>query len=127
LFEVSNSVVLQEFESVQLLSALIKGSGCRFGIDHFVLPEKGPEYLQILRPDYLKSNVTYLQDLLYDEETGVPERASTSSSKAWGSKSSPSTSKRANNSNRSKNSALRGFRDRTSQLWHWCETVGVKD
>jgi EAL domain-containing protein (putative c-di-GMP-specific phosphodiesterase class I)/GGDEF domain-containing protein len=70
LFEVSNSVVLQEFESVQLLSALIKGSGCRFGIDHFVLPEKGAEYLQILRPDYLKSNVTYLQDLLYDEETG---------------------------------------------------------
>ncbi len=69
-FEVSNAVVLHELESVEILASMVKKFGCRFGIDHFVLPEKGAEYLQSVRPDYIKSNVTYLQDLLYDQETG---------------------------------------------------------
>lgn len=69
-FEVSNSVVLNELESVQILASIIKGFGYRFGIDHFILPEKGAEYLQSVRPDYIKSNVAYLQDILCDKETG---------------------------------------------------------
>lgn len=69
-FEVSNSAVINEPESIQALSAMLKALGYRFGIDHFVLPEGGAKYLQRIRPDYLKSNATYLQDILYDKDTG---------------------------------------------------------
>ncbi|MBN2869534.1 MAG: EAL domain-containing protein [Campylobacterales bacterium] len=69
-FEVSNAVALNEPEAVQILSSMLKQQGHRFGIDHFVLPERGAEYLQAIRPDYVKSNGTYLQDMLYDKDTG---------------------------------------------------------
>ena len=69
-FEVSNAVAINEPEAVQILSSMLKQQGHRFGIDHFVLPESGAEYLQTIRPDYVKSNGTYLQDMLYDKDTG---------------------------------------------------------
>lgn len=69
-FEVSNSVAINELVALESLSSMLKTFGYRFGIDHFVLPESGAGYLQRIRPDYLKSNVTYLQDILYDKDTG---------------------------------------------------------
>ena len=69
-FEVSNSTALCEIESVQSLSKTVKKLGHRFGIDHFVLPESGAVYLQIIGPDYVKSNAGYLQDMMLDGETG---------------------------------------------------------
>jgi EAL domain-containing protein (putative c-di-GMP-specific phosphodiesterase class I)/GGDEF domain-containing protein len=69
-FEVSNPVAINEPEAVQVLSSMVKTFGDHFGIDHFVLPESGAEYLQAIRPDYIKSNATYLQDMLYDKDTG---------------------------------------------------------
>ncbi|HEX5670127.1 MAG TPA: LapD/MoxY N-terminal periplasmic domain-containing protein [Sulfuricurvum sp.] len=69
-FEVSNSIVVHEPEAVRTLSAMIKTFGYRFGIDHFSIPEAGAGYLQSIRPDYVKSNGNYLQDMMVDHETG---------------------------------------------------------
>lgn len=69
-FEVSNSIAINELVALEALSVMLKTFGYRFGIDHFVLPESGAGYLQRIRPDYLKSNVTYLRDILYDNGTG---------------------------------------------------------
>ena len=69
-FEVSNTIALQEFEAVHSMCAVVKSFGDKFGIDHFVMPQKGAEYLQIIRPDYVKSNSAYLEDILGDHESG---------------------------------------------------------
>jgi EAL domain-containing protein (putative c-di-GMP-specific phosphodiesterase class I)/GGDEF domain-containing protein len=69
-FEVSNSTALHELEAVSALSAMIKMYGYRFGIDHFTIPEAGAYYLQAIRPDYIKANSAYLQDMIFDKETG---------------------------------------------------------
>jgi EAL domain-containing protein (putative c-di-GMP-specific phosphodiesterase class I) len=55
---------------VHSLCTVIKSFGDKFGIDHFVLPEKGAGYLQIIRPDYVKSNSAYLEDILGSHEVG---------------------------------------------------------
>lgn len=83
-FEVSNPVAINEPEAVQLLAAMLKEFGYRFGIDHFVLPESGAEYLQRVRPDYVKSNGTYLQDMLYDQETGQARESLNNLTKSLG-------------------------------------------
>jgi EAL domain-containing protein (putative c-di-GMP-specific phosphodiesterase class I) len=67
---VSNSTALHELEAVSALSAMIKMYGYRFGIDHFTIPEAGAYYLQAIRPDYIKANSAYLQDMIFDKETG---------------------------------------------------------
>lgn len=69
-FEISNSVVIHHLEAVQIIFSMIKTLGYRVGVDHFVLPEDGAEYLRIIRPDYIKANATYLYDILYDANTG---------------------------------------------------------
>ncbi|MDD2951372.1 MAG: EAL domain-containing protein, partial [Sulfuricurvum sp.] len=69
-FEVSNNTALHELEAVLALSAMIKMYGYRFGIDHFTIPEAGAYYLQAIRPDYIKANSAYLQDMIFDKETG---------------------------------------------------------
>lgn len=69
-FEVSNSIALHQLEAVRSLSAMVKVFGYRFGIDHFTIPEAGALYLQAIRPDYVKSNGTYLQDMMVDSDTG---------------------------------------------------------
>ena len=69
-FEVSNNTALHELEAVSALSAMIKMYGYRFGIDHFTIPEAGAYYLQAIRPDYIKANSAYLQDMIFDKETG---------------------------------------------------------
>jgi diguanylate cyclase (GGDEF)-like protein len=69
-FEVSNGIALNELQAVAAISATVKMLGCRFGIDHFTIPEAGAQYLQIIRPDYIKSNGTYLQDMMVEHDTG---------------------------------------------------------
>lgn len=69
-FEVSNTIALQELEAVSSISAIVKQYGCRFGIDHFTIPEAGAHYLQAIRPDYVKANGAYLRDMMFDKETG---------------------------------------------------------
>lgn len=69
-FEVSNTIALHELEAVHSLCAVVKTFGDQFGIDHFVMPEKGAAYLQIIRPDYVKSNSAYLEDILGDHKSG---------------------------------------------------------
>lgn len=69
-FEVTNMIALQELEAVHSICAVVKSFGDQFGIDHFVMPQKGASYLQIIRPDYVKSNSTYLEDILGNRESG---------------------------------------------------------
>lgn len=69
-FEVSNSIALSEIEALKALSTMLKHFGHRFGIDHFILPESGASYLQIISPDYVKANAEYLCDMMIDQENG---------------------------------------------------------
>lgn len=69
-FEVSNTIALQELEAVHSICTMIKQFGYKFGIDHFVLPHSGASYLQIIRPDYVKSNSAYLEDMLGARTSG---------------------------------------------------------
>ncbi len=69
-FEVSNTTALHDLEAVSTISAMVKMFGYRFGIDHFALPEAGAHYLQVIRPDYVKSNCAYLQDMMLDQSSG---------------------------------------------------------
>ncbi|MDD4949467.1 LapD/MoxY N-terminal periplasmic domain-containing protein [Sulfuricurvum sp.] len=69
-FEVSNSIALSEIDAVKNISMLVKSFGHRFGIDHFAIPESGAGYLQVIRPDYVKSNGSYLSDMMIDKENG---------------------------------------------------------
>lgn len=69
-FEVSNIIALQEIEAVYALSVVIKSFGDKFGIDHFVMPERGAKYLQEIRPTYVKSNHIYLEDILGNKDSG---------------------------------------------------------
>ncbi|MDD5052926.1 MAG: LapD/MoxY N-terminal periplasmic domain-containing protein [Sulfuricurvum sp.] len=69
-FEVSNTIAIHELEAVSAISAMVKMFGYHFGIDHFTIPETGAYYLQAIRPDYVKANSAYLQDMLFDKDTG---------------------------------------------------------
>ena len=69
-FEVTNMIALYELEAVHSICSVVKAFGDQFGIDHFVMPQKGASYLQIIRPDYVKSNSTYLEDILGNRESG---------------------------------------------------------
>jgi diguanylate cyclase (GGDEF)-like protein len=69
-FEVSNIIALSELGAVASLSSIVKMFGCRFGIDHFTIPDTGAVYLQVIRPDYVKSNAAYLKDMMVDHDTG---------------------------------------------------------
>lgn len=68
--EVSNIIALHELEAVHAIRNMVKEFGNKFGIDHFVMPERGAGYLQIIRPDYVKSNSAYLEDILGDYDSG---------------------------------------------------------
>ncbi|MDD3598270.1 LapD/MoxY N-terminal periplasmic domain-containing protein [Sulfuricurvum sp.] len=69
-FEVSNTTAIHELEAVSTIASMIKMFGYHFGIDHFTIPESGAHYLQAIRPDYVKANSAYLQDMMFDDTTG---------------------------------------------------------
>lgn len=74
-FEVSNTVALHELGAVSSLSSIIKMFGYRFGIDHFTIPASGVQYLQAICPDYIKANSAYLQDMMFDRDTGKTQES----------------------------------------------------
>lgn len=69
-FETHNTLALSASEHVLLLSQLLKRQKCHFGLDHFTMPSEGADYLQALRPDYLKASNAYLHDVFFDTHTG---------------------------------------------------------
>lgn len=69
-FEVSNFVAVNHIESIAFLSNILKKLGHNIGIDNFNLPEEGAHYLQVIRPDYVKVNTFYLQDLMINDVSG---------------------------------------------------------
>jgi diguanylate cyclase (GGDEF)-like protein len=83
-FEVSNSIAVAEIEALKTLSAMVKHFGHHFGIDHFTLPEGGAAYLQIIRPDYVKSNAEYLCDMMIDQESGTVRESLNNVTKSLG-------------------------------------------
>ncbi|MBD3805798.1 EAL domain-containing protein [Sulfuricurvum sp.] len=56
-------------QSVASLSSIVKMFCYRFGVDHFTIPASGAQYLQAIRPDYIKANSAYLQDMMFDHDT----------------------------------------------------------
>lgn len=69
-FEVSNTTALHELNAVSTISSMVKMFGYHFGIDHFALSDTGAHYLQVIRPDYIKSNCDYLKDMMVDQSSG---------------------------------------------------------
>lgn len=83
-FEVTNAIANSAPEEVTALSDMVKTFGYCFGIDHFVFPESGADYLQIIRPDYVKSNAIYLKDILYDNDTNSARESFNNLAKSLG-------------------------------------------
>ncbi|PHR56208.1 MAG: hypothetical protein COA44_08950 [Arcobacter sp.] len=68
-FEVSNHNLLNSINEAYSFSSMLKEIGYEFGIDRFSI-EKGTNlnYLQMIKPAYLKIDATYLQDMLQGEQ-----------------------------------------------------------
>lgn len=69
-FEITNNTALNATDLVVQVASIVRNIGYKFGIDHFVLPEYGAGYLQIIRPDYIKANASYLSDMMLDKASG---------------------------------------------------------
>jgi len=66
-FEISNRLILENIEAAVIFSKMLKDMGQLFGIDRFIIGEEGLEYLQELKPDYIKIDHAYLHDLILTE------------------------------------------------------------
>ena len=71
-FEVSNQTLLSALnEGLEFANAL-RESGHNFGIDRFSIEdESNLNYLQMLKPAYIKINSNYLHDMLQNEQGQV--------------------------------------------------------
>ncbi len=69
-FNVSNNIAIHEVEAINEFALMIKSLGHMFAIDYFVLPQTTPVYLQILRPDFLRINTSYIFDMIYGDTPG---------------------------------------------------------
>lgn len=69
-FEINNDLVLEELEISYKFYSMIKSFNHEIGIDNFILPEEGIDYLKFIQPNYIKSNGMYLYDMFYNEKTG---------------------------------------------------------
>ena len=71
-FEVSNQTLLSALnEGLEFANAL-RESGHNFGIDRFSIEdESNLNYLQMLKPEYIKINSNYLHDMLQNEQGHV--------------------------------------------------------
>lgn len=83
-FEVSNFIAYSEVDAVKNIRMMIKGFGHQFGIDHFTLPDGGAGYLQMIRPDYVKANSSYLSDIMIDKENGSARESLNNLTKSLG-------------------------------------------
>jgi len=71
-FEISNYNLLSSINEVYSFCKVLKESGHGFGIDRFSI-EKGTNlnYLQMIKPSYLKIDAAYLNDMLMGESTQI--------------------------------------------------------
>ncbi len=68
-FEISNQNVLGAINDAVIFSSLVRNSGHSFGIDRFSIKEQtNLNYLQMIKPEYLKIDATYLHDMLTGEQ-----------------------------------------------------------
>ena len=66
-FELSNSDVIENLDATMQLCNMLNNLGHFLGIDRFSITQNGLDYLQKLKPDYLKVNYSYLHDLVSSE------------------------------------------------------------
>ncbi len=68
-FEISNHNLLNAVNEVLVFSNLVKAAGHHFGIDRFTIEEgSNLNYLQMIKPAYIKIDSKYLYDMLQDKE-----------------------------------------------------------
>jgi len=68
-FEMSNHNLLSSLNEAYAFSSMLRESGHIFGIDRFSVEEGANlNYLQMIKPEYLKIDATYLQDMLTGEQ-----------------------------------------------------------
>lgn len=68
-FEISNHNVLGAITDAVAFSTLVKESGHHFGIDRFSIEEQANlNYLQMIKPEYLKIDSTYLHDMIKGDQ-----------------------------------------------------------
>ena len=68
-FEVSNYNLLSSINDAYSFSSILKETGHEFGIDRFsVEKDTNLNYLQMLKPSYLKIDSSYLHDMLKGEQ-----------------------------------------------------------
>jgi EAL domain-containing protein (putative c-di-GMP-specific phosphodiesterase class I) len=68
-FELSNRSLLGSLKEAFALAAMLRQSGHNFGIDRFSIEEESNlNYLQILKPKYIKIDSIYLHDMLQGRE-----------------------------------------------------------
>ena len=68
-FEVSNHNLLSSLNEGLAFASILRENGHKFGIDRFNIEEgTNLNYLQMIKPEYLKIDASYLQDMLTDEK-----------------------------------------------------------
>ena len=68
-FEVSNQNLLGAINEAQNFSNMLHEAGHNFGIDRFSIEhESNLNYLQMLKPEYIKINSSYLNDMLQSKQ-----------------------------------------------------------
>lgn len=71
-FEVSNQTLLSALNEGLEFANMLRESGHNFGIDRFSIEdESNLNYLQMLKPEYIKINSKYLHDMLQNEQGQV--------------------------------------------------------
>jgi diguanylate cyclase (GGDEF)-like protein len=71
-FEISNSSVMQDTVSTVEFANLLRTFGFSMGIDHFMISSANLDYLQEIRPSYLKIDAAYLIALLKGTHEELP-------------------------------------------------------
>lgn len=72
-FEASSYNILKNMELFQEFSLMLKHFGYRLGIDNFTIGSEGLEYLQKLKPAYLKASKSFFLDLNSEQNSGASE------------------------------------------------------
>ena len=67
-FEVSESTVVRDSESVQRLAEIARSHGYGFAVDHFGRGMTAFGYLKSLRPDYVKIDGLYMTDVVKSQD-----------------------------------------------------------
>lgn len=74
-FEISNNSVMQDTGSCIEFANMLRTFGLHLGIDHFMIKSENLNYLQDIRPKYLKLNAHYLISFLKGSSKELPNRS----------------------------------------------------